>query len=56
MMRPIQVGLAIFVTEAGTQTQELMAAATMTIAPILILYFLAQRQFTEGIMTSGLKG
>jgi multiple sugar transport system permease protein len=56
LMRPIQVGLAVFVTEAGTQTQELMAAATMTIAPILFLYFLTQRQFTQGIMTSGLKG
>jgi len=24
--------------------------------PILILYFFTQRQFTEGIATSGLKG
>lgn len=55
-MRPIQVGLAVFVTEAGTQTQELMAAAAMTIAPILFLYFFTQRQFTQGIATTGLKG
>jgi multiple sugar transport system permease protein len=55
-VRPIQVGLRSFLVEAGTQTQELMAAATFTIAPIIILYFLTQKQFTEGIMTSGLKG
>jgi multiple sugar transport system permease protein len=55
-MRPIQVGLAIFVTEAGTQMQELMAAAALTIAPIVIIYLLAQKQFTQGIATTGLKG
>ncbi len=55
-VRPIQVGLRSFVVESGTQTQQLMAAATFTIAPIIALYFLVQKQFTEGIMTSGLKG
>jgi ABC-type glycerol-3-phosphate transport system permease component len=55
-MRPIQVGLAIFVTEAGTQMQELMAAAAMTIAPIVVIYLLAQKHFTQGIATTGLKG
>ncbi len=55
-VRPIQVGLRSFVVESGTQTQQLMAAATFTIAPIIVLYFLVQKQFTEGIMTSGLKG
>jgi multiple sugar transport system permease protein len=54
-MRPIQVGLASFVNEAGTQVQWLMAAATMTIAPIVLLYFVAQRWFMEGIATTGLK-
>lgn len=55
-MYPIQVGLRYFVTESGTDTQELMAAATITILPLVILYFLAQRQFIEGISTTGLKG
>jgi multiple sugar transport system permease protein len=53
---PIQVGLRYFVTESGTATQELMAAATITILPLVILYFFAQRQFIEGISTTGLKG
>ena len=55
-MRPIQVGLASFVTEAGTQVQWLMAAATMTIIPVVLIYFVAQRWFMEGISTTGLKG
>ncbi len=33
-----------------------MAASTFTILPIVVLYFVAQRQFIEGIAASGLKG
>jgi len=55
-MRPIQVGLRSFVTEQATQTQLLMAAATMVIVPIIIFYLFTQRYFTEGITTTGLKG
>jgi ABC-type glycerol-3-phosphate transport system permease component len=54
--RPLSVGLWTFVTEAGPETQLLMAGAVITIIPVLILYFLTQKQFTEGIATSGLKG
>ncbi|MCL4544717.1 MAG: carbohydrate ABC transporter permease [Chloroflexi bacterium] len=55
-MRPIQVGLSYFITEEGTQVNQLMAAATFTILPILILFLFTQRQFIEGIAHSGLKG
>lgn len=54
--RPLMVGLYSFVTEAGPQTQLLMAGAVITIIPILVIYFIAQKQFTEGIATTGLKG
>jgi ABC-type glycerol-3-phosphate transport system permease component len=54
--RPLMIGLWTFVTEAGPETQLLMAGAVITIIPILILYFLTQKQFTEGIATTGLKG
>ena len=54
--RPLMVGLWTFVTEAGPETNLLMAGAVITIIPILILYFLTQKQFTEGIATTGLKG
>jgi len=55
-MRPITVGLSFFITDAGTDTQLLMAASTLTILPIIVLYFFAQKQFIEGIASSGLKG
>jgi multiple sugar transport system permease protein len=55
-MRPLQVGLSFFITENGTQISQLMAAATFTIAPILVLFLVAQRQFIEGIARAGLKG
>jgi len=54
--RPLMVGLWTFVSEAGPETQLLMAGAVITVIPILILYFLTQKQFTEGIVTTGLKG
>lgn len=54
--RPLMVGLYTFVTEAGPETQLLMAGAVITLIPILILYFLTQKQFTEGIATTGIKG
>ncbi len=54
--RPLMVGLWTFVTEAGPETQLLMAGAVITIIPILALYFATQKQFTEGIATTGLKG
>jgi ABC-type glycerol-3-phosphate transport system permease component len=33
-----------------------MAGATITLLPVLLLYFLLQKQFTESIITSGFKG
>jgi len=55
-MRPVQVGLAVFTKESGTDTQLLMAAATITILPVVLLYFLVQRRFIEGIATTGIRG
>ncbi|HBO33909.1 MAG TPA: ABC transporter permease [Anaerolineaceae bacterium] len=54
--RPIMVGLWSFVNEAGPQTHLLMAGAVISLIPILIIYFLTQKQFTQGIATTGLKG
>jgi ABC-type glycerol-3-phosphate transport system permease component len=53
--RPLSVGLYNFTQEAGAQTHLLMAGSVITIVPILLLYFLTQRSFTEGFATAGLK-
>jgi len=55
--RPVAVGLTKFVnSDAPTELHLQMAASVLMIIPILILYFFTQKQFTEGIATSGLKG
>ena len=54
--RPISVGLLNFVSEAGQEINLTMAGSVITILPILILYFFTQKQFTESIARSGLKG
>ena len=53
---PVAVGLQNFVTEAGPETHLWMAGASISMMPVLIAYFVAQRQFIEGIATTGLKG
>jgi ABC-type glycerol-3-phosphate transport system permease component len=52
----LSVGLYNFTQEAGAQTHLLMAGSVITVLPVLLLYFVTQRFFTEGIATSGLKG
>jgi len=54
--RPLSVGLLNLVEEAGVELQLQMAGATISILPILIVYAFIQRQFTESIMQSGIKG
>ncbi len=54
--RPISYGLSSFLDEAGAQVHFQMAGSVITVLPILILYLFVQRQFTEGIATTGLKG
>jgi multiple sugar transport system permease protein len=44
----IQKGLAGFLDEAGTEYPLLMAAATLTILPVVVIYAVAQRWFREG--------
>ncbi|MFH1038076.1 MAG: carbohydrate ABC transporter permease [PVC group bacterium] len=55
-MRPLQVGLAVFNQESGTDWELLMAASTFSILPLLLIFFIAQKQFIEGITRSGMKG
>jgi ABC-type glycerol-3-phosphate transport system permease component len=54
--RPISYGLSSFLDEAGSLVHLQMAGSVITILPILILYLFVQKQFTEGIATTGLKG
>lgn len=55
-MRTLPIGLRFFVEESGAQYHYMMAASLIALAPVLVLFFLAQRQLIEGIALTGLKG
>jgi multiple sugar transport system permease protein len=55
-LRTVALGLQVFIGEYRTQTNYLMAASTLAVIPMIVLFFLAQRYFIEGITFSGLKG
>lgn len=54
-LRVLQVGLSYFNQEASTQTTLLMAASTFSIVPILILFFIAQKQIIASAAKAGMK-
>ncbi len=52
----LALGLQLYQSKAGlTPWNLLMAASTMVVAPILLLFFLTQRTFVQGVATEGLK-
>ena len=55
-LQTMPIALALFKGEFFTQTNLMMAAATLTILPPLLLFLLAQKYFVQGITMSGLKG
>ena len=57
-MYTVALGVANFQGSArvGPQMHYLMAASFMATVPVLIIYFIAQRFFIQGIVFSGVKG
>ncbi|MGE8081552.1 carbohydrate ABC transporter permease [Peribacillus loiseleuriae] len=55
-MRTLPVGLTSFSTDAGTMYELLMAASTMIILPMIILYIILQKYIIEGVARAGIKG
>lgn len=52
----ISLGLQSYQRSHWAEWQLLMAASTVTVVPIIILFFLAQRTFIQGITLTGIKG
>lgn len=51
------LGLQAFQSQnGGTEWNLLMAASTIVVAPIIVLFFFTQKQFIQGIAVTGLKG
>ncbi|MBV8780486.1 MAG: carbohydrate ABC transporter permease [Phycisphaerae bacterium] len=61
LQRPEQFTLALGLQDyqsqhGGTPWHLLMAASTLVVLPVILLFFLAQKTFIEGIATTGMKG
>jgi multiple sugar transport system permease protein len=52
----LALGLHAFLNEHWIDWTGLMAATTLFVLPILVVFIVGQKQFVEGISTSGLKG
>jgi multiple sugar transport system permease protein len=54
-MRTLPVGIALFSGEAGSAWHLIMAASSLAILPILLVFIVLQRQIIEGIVLTGLR-
>ena len=53
---PLSLGLFTFQTQRQTVWNLMMAASLIVTLPMMVIFFLAQRQFIEGITLTGIKG
>ncbi len=52
----VSIGLAYFNGQFTVQTGPLMAASSVMLIPVIIVFFIAQRAFVEGISLTGIAG
>jgi multiple sugar transport system permease protein len=52
----LELGLQTFQTLYGTQYELLMAGAVLVVLPLIVIFFVGQRFFIQGIVMTGLKG
>lgn len=52
----VSLGLTFFRGEYTTQFGSLMAASTVMLIPVIVLFFFTQRTFIQGITLTGIKG
>jgi multiple sugar transport system permease protein len=55
-LQPLSLAVQIFQTNHRTEWPLAMAASILVAAPLVAIYFVAQRRFIEGITLTGLKG
>ncbi|MDB5082268.1 MAG: sugar transporter ATP-binding protein [Chloroflexi bacterium] len=51
----LPLALSLFTDQSGTEWNLMMAASVMATAPLLIVFFLAQKRFIEGVALTGMK-
>ncbi|HEX3814540.1 MAG TPA: carbohydrate ABC transporter permease [Mycobacteriales bacterium] len=52
----LSLGLTFYRSQYATQFGPLMAASTVIVIPVIVVFFLAQRTFIQGITLTGVKG
>jgi multiple sugar transport system permease protein len=52
----LELGLQTFQTLYGTHWELMMAGAVIVMLPLIVIFFLGQRVFIQGIVMTGLKG
>lgn len=52
----LAIGLTEFTQRYGTAWELMMAASALIMLPVIVLFFLAQRVFIEGVTLTGVKG
>lgn len=52
----VPLGLKVFVTEYNVEYGKMMAGTAIALIPVLIVFFLGQKYFVEGIAMTGVKG
>ena len=55
-MSTVSLGLQMFISQYTTEWHLMMAAATVAVAPMIVMFFFAQRYFIEGMTFSGING
>jgi len=55
-LRTLPIGLLLFQTDYGQQTELIMAATVMNIVPLIVLFVVMQKQLVSGIQLGGIKG
>lgn len=54
--RTLPFGLYVFTTEGGTYQELVMAASTVVVLPMIVLFLFARKQILRGVARGGLKG
>ena len=53
--RTLPYGLQVFTTEAGSYQELLMAASTIVVLPMIILFIIARKYIVNGVARGGIK-
>jgi multiple sugar transport system permease protein len=55
-VKTIQIGLRMYSSQFNTSYGLILAASTVSLLPLLILFLIGQKQFIQGVATTGIKG